>query len=239
MSEEPRKPVSVDDLIRVKRGEHPDRGFWADWQDGMAERLVEAKRKPRSFWRDALPRFWISVAKWQLPVGASALFILGFVVMHEYDRSLPPLPSTLSSTASNFVQVPSSLELPAPVSVSEEQRDPGLGTPLVREPGELTGMIAMGGRAAEGGRSPVSRLVDPSVASSVSTDWRLRQVQEEPAQPAAQPRENILGFSYAASPDSPKEQRPASGRFRLQADLRLAEGLLRSADRGDRTSLRF
>jgi hypothetical protein len=239
MSQDPRKPVSVDDLIRVKRGEHPDRGFWSDWQGGMAQRLTEAKQAPRSFWRDALPRFWISVAKWQLPVGASALFILGFVVVHEYHRSLPPLPSTLSYTASAYVQVPSSLDLPAPVSVSEEHREPGLGTPVAREPGELTGMIAMGGRVAEGGRSPVSRLVDPSVANSIGTDWRLQQTQEERTQPVAQPPENILGFSYAASPASSKEQRPASGRFRLPADLRLAEGLLRSADRGDHTSLRF
>jgi len=243
MSQEPRKPVSVDDLIRVKRGEHPDRGFWADWQDGMSQRLTQAKRAPRSPWRDALPRFWISVAKWQLPVGASALFILGFVVVHEYHRSLPPLPSTLSATASTYVQVPSTLDLPAPVSVREEHAEVAPDLPAAREPGELTGMIAMGGRAADTVQGPVSRLLQTRVDNlDTGASWRLQQVQStraEAAQPARVSRGNVLGFSYGGGAGSEAGQR-SSGRFRLLAEQRIAEGLLRSgADHGDRISLRF
>lgn len=112
-----RRPVSVEDLLRLKRSEQPNRDFWVDWHAELSSKLAEeAKHKP-SWISRSLPRFWVAVARWQMPVGVTALAALAFIVAREYNPPLPALSApALGSVPSQEAVSPEAVSQPSPLS---------------------------------------------------------------------------------------------------------------------------
>ena len=78
-----RQPVTLEDLLRLKRTERPAPEFWADFERELRAKQLAAIVDRRPWWASAL-RGWVKLAHLQLPVGATAILALTFLTVREY-----------------------------------------------------------------------------------------------------------------------------------------------------------
>jgi hypothetical protein len=80
----PRRPVTVEDLLRIKRAERPPAEFWSEWDRQLRTKQLAAILDKRPWWRDVLPRFGAALGRYHLPIGATAIVALTFLTVREY-----------------------------------------------------------------------------------------------------------------------------------------------------------
>ncbi len=79
----PQKSVTVEQLIRLKRAERPSPEFWADFDRAIRTKQLAAIVEPRPWWAPFI-RIGARVSRYQVPVGATAIFALTFLTVSEY-----------------------------------------------------------------------------------------------------------------------------------------------------------
>ncbi len=111
-----KRPVTVEDLLKVKRAERPAAEFWAEFEREMRVKQLAAIVEPRPWWAPLI-RVGARVSRYQLPVGAAAIMALTFVTVSEY-RAFD-----LRSGSADEVSVPiQRSQLPAPVLAEKPVR---------------------------------------------------------------------------------------------------------------------
>lgn len=75
--------VTVEDLLSLKRAERPDAEFWHQFEREMRVKQLAAIVEPRPFWAPFI-RVGSRMARFQLPVGATAILALTFLTVREY-----------------------------------------------------------------------------------------------------------------------------------------------------------
>lgn len=104
------RPVTVEDLLRLKRAERPPEAFWADFDRGLREKQLAALLPRRPWWQRWTERgFWPAWGRLALPVGAAGLITGLFLVPRPGGESA----ATLGVVARN-VEPPPAAALVAP-----------------------------------------------------------------------------------------------------------------------------
>jgi hypothetical protein len=89
----PRRPVTIEDLLRLKRAERPPAEFWTEWDRQLrTKQLAAAILDKRPWWRDALPRLGLALGRYHLPLGATAILALSILTVREYRSVNTALP---------------------------------------------------------------------------------------------------------------------------------------------------
>lgn len=182
-----KKQVNVEDLLRLKRSEAPAPEFWAGWQRDMRTKLGRAAQEKRSWWSLALPRFWITVARWHVPLGASALAALAFVAIREYDPALPALASHKPQVENDGM-----LSVLASETVSEGRAHIGADADSTLVPGEVSRLVTMMA-PSESMLSPAARTIAANLAYAQSMDSELAPLEIRTSSPS---------FSIVSSPEA-------------------------------------
>lgn len=78
-----RPQLSVEQLLRLKRTEKPAPEFWQQFEREMRIKQLAAIVEPRPWWAPFI-RVGTRVARYQLPVGATAILALTFITIREY-----------------------------------------------------------------------------------------------------------------------------------------------------------
>lgn len=91
-----RPQVTVEDLLRLKRAERPPSGFWNDFEREMRVKQLAAIVEPRPWWAPLI-RIHARFARYQMPVGATAILALTLVTVREY--RLPEAEASFVPTA--------------------------------------------------------------------------------------------------------------------------------------------
>lgn len=80
MNQEKKRPVSLEDLLRLKRCERPDPAFWADFDRQLRAKQLAALVERRPWWQEwSLARVFAGVKRYHLPLGAAAVVAVTFV----------------------------------------------------------------------------------------------------------------------------------------------------------------
>lgn len=79
----PTPRVTVEDLLHLKRAERPDAEFWHEFEREMRVKQLAAIVEPRPWWAPFI-RIGSRLARYQLPVGATAILALTFLTVREY-----------------------------------------------------------------------------------------------------------------------------------------------------------
>lgn len=79
----PDRRITVEDLLRVKRAERPPADFWTAFERELRTRQLAAAVEKRRWWF-ALPRVFAGLSRYQMPVGAAAVFAVTFLTIREY-----------------------------------------------------------------------------------------------------------------------------------------------------------
>jgi hypothetical protein len=188
MKSESKRPVSVEDLLRLKRAERPPAEFWNQFDRELRAKQLAALVEKRPWWH-GLPRAFSGFPRYRVPLGAAAVAALAFVAVRDQNPAGAGAPQGLSGptavAASASSEAPSaaamaiesSYEAAAevrvlPASVAAHVEPPSLApASLASEataPGELSRMIPLLGApgsepAAE--PSPSSRRIAANLAA--------------------------------------------------------------------------
>ncbi|MBS0632890.1 MAG: hypothetical protein JSS11_13325 [Verrucomicrobia bacterium] len=114
MNPDRQKPnVTLEDLLRLKRAERPPAEFWDQFDRELRAKQLAAIVEPRPWWTPFI-RVGARMSRYQLPIGAAAVFALSLVTIREYrtGSSLPEVYTTPAVAA---------IAASEPVSASVEQ----------------------------------------------------------------------------------------------------------------------
>jgi hypothetical protein len=166
MKSETNRPISIEDILRLKRAERPPAEFWTDFDRELRAKQLAALVAKRPWWR-RMPRTFPLFARYGLPLGACAAVAVTFFSVRSSKVASPQeLPvvqiaeasaatvvseSKVQSSVAQFeVPPPSTIAMEAvkqPVhpSVSPEAIAFDINAPV---PEEISRVIALGGAAA-------------------------------------------------------------------------------------------
>lgn len=198
MNQESKRPVAVEDLLRLKRAERPPAEFWTRFDQELRAKQLAALLEKRPWWR-TLPRVFTGFSRYSLPLGAAAALIVAFVaVKHERSPMATPAQSEMIALANPVSARVGPISDVAPTGVAGETevdlngaRDAVAVTspeasPVSTSPSEFTGTRSLtlleGASASPQTETPSSRYI----ASN------LRAIQA--AAPAA--ARGLLGASH-------------------------------------------
>lgn len=142
--ENQRPPLTVEDLLRLKRAERPNPDFWVRFDQELRTKQLAAlvKREP---WWNRLAEVWTFNARYRLAVGATAILALSFVTARQYQVvrapvapvAAPQVAAAKSSVVVNIVPIaPNTSEaavLPAFTVATTEEAEP-ISIQAVEEP---------------------------------------------------------------------------------------------------------
>jgi hypothetical protein len=94
-----KRPVSLEDLLRLKRAERPPAEFWEQFDRQLRAKQLAALVEKRPWWR-ALPMMFSGLRRYHLPLGATAILALTFITIREYQNATPSVaPELVTSIA--------------------------------------------------------------------------------------------------------------------------------------------
>jgi hypothetical protein len=171
---DPKKPVSLEDLLHLKRAEQPPETFWLQFESELRAKQLAAivERGPWwSSWRNILSL----LARQSLPIGATAALALGLLSFHGYrahpESSVAAVPPAVSSSSeaeldsSAGVSMDSVPDAPAETAVAESSSAEGSALVTSQSAGSKANSVtpaqahAPVGIAAVGTADPFSALV--------------------------------------------------------------------------------
>lgn len=191
MKSDRQKPVTLEDLLRLKRAERPPAEFWTQFERELRAKQLAALVVKRPWWRTLPVRALTGLARFHLPLGATAVLALSFLSVREYRTvtpegvALPVVGDEMIETVAAFApsaavaaglaesaipvgEAPSLAALTNPVSGagSVVETEQAVGSEVVSAMSILTGSAL--DRVA--GESPSARSIADNFAAAQSGD---------------------------------------------------------------------
>ncbi len=237
MNQEHKRPVTLEDLLRLKRAERPPAEFWNQFDRELRAKQLAALVEKRPWWR-TLPNAFGGLSRYHLPLGATAILALTVLTVREYRSTAPEVISETTNPVAATVtpEVPAAAEaVIASSAATTNDRIAGAATEngsapesanfvLASEatvPGQLSQMIPVlgsGSRSASLGQdaTPAARFIAANLALAKAAEPAIAQNLlgaargfEARAMPARPPV--IEPLSHMASPSDVRRSRLLNG----------------------------
>ncbi len=128
MNQGSKRPVSLEDLLRLKRAERPPAEFWNQFDRELRAKQLAALVEKRPWWRElSLARAFGCLRRYHLPLGATAILAVTVVSVRHYQPSSSAPASAALGTATALATVAT----PSPASVSPETLSDAAPFPVV------------------------------------------------------------------------------------------------------------
>lgn len=190
-NQENKRPVTLEDLLKLKRAERPPAEFWSQFDRELRAKQLSALVEQRPWWR-TMPRLFAGFSRYHLPLGATAVLALTLVSVRYYRPStFGPTPAQDSSVAASAtLGANGSMTAPQVVAASEEPSVAGLAdhesateTNLqvaTATPREAAAPASAGSRLADSGgardaSTPSERFIAANLAIAKSSDPAIAQ----------------------------------------------------------------
>jgi len=235
MNQDHKRPVTLEDLLRLKRAERPPAEFWTQFDRELRAKQLAAIVEKRPWWR-TLPSAFGGLSRYHLPLGATAILALTVLTVREYRSPAPAPASEAASDVVASVAVPPSSaaevvrnstparEVVVASSPESETAADSANFVLASEattPGRLTQIIPVLGAAPSVGNSgtettPTARFIATNLALAKAAEPAIAQNLlgashgfEARAMPARAPV--VEPLSQMASPSDVRRSRLLNG----------------------------
>ena len=155
MKSEGDRPITIEDILRLKRAERPPVEFWSTFDRELRAKQLSALVEKRPWWQD-VPKTFPRLFRYRIPLGASAVIALTLVSLRD-DRS----PGSQAVAGSNppsaavveiasvpvpvFRQDPLPTEQPVYLAAAEPAIEHSVTPTAVTEPADVRASVALGG----------------------------------------------------------------------------------------------
>lgn len=267
MNQESKRPVTIEDLLRLKRAEHPSPDFWSEFDRELRAKQLAALVERRPWWR-TFPVTLRGLARYHLPLGATAVLAVTLLSIRDYQPVMPGSGTGLSTVdvaRSEQAPVPAMVVASAsldPVAASEPIAEPSMSEQATAEvvsssasAGELARMVPLFGTRAETAEAdlrPSMRSIamnraaaEAMLGTSSGTSFEaralpIRNVQEPLAQMSspAETRRSRFAAAFAAAAAGTSPVPTARVASRL-SDEQLYDSIHRFGASGNSVSIKF
>lgn len=130
----PQRPVSLEDILRLKRAERPPAEFWSQFDRELRAKQLAALVEKRPWWRTIsfTPAFF-SLRRYYMPLGATAVLAATFFsvrgLQHSSAPSAAPASDVVAAPARELISAPAVATSPAPSSSTVIEPMPVAATP--------------------------------------------------------------------------------------------------------------
>jgi hypothetical protein len=126
MQPDSKRPVTLEDILRLKRAERPAAEFWTQFDRELRAKQLAALMQKRPWWKSlSLARFWTAIRRYHLPLGATAALAVTIFSVREYR-------SPKSAPVSNQVAASVRADLPVTEVAKATTAMPAVMIPEVR-----------------------------------------------------------------------------------------------------------
>lgn len=105
MKPESNRPVSIEDLLRLKRAERPPAEFWGEFDRKLREKQLAALVAKRPWWQ-RLPRLAPVLVRYRLVLGGTAIAAVAFLSLREETALVPVVALEPAAAAEAVVAAP-------------------------------------------------------------------------------------------------------------------------------------
>ena len=119
MNQESKRPITVEDLIRLKRAERPPREFWDLFDRELRTKQLAALVGKRSWWVRG-PELFARLVRHRLSLGTAAILAVTFVTVREYRLTPSPAANDSAVRIGTTTAVPGAVAGGAAATVGEE-----------------------------------------------------------------------------------------------------------------------
>lgn len=237
MKPDHQKPVTLEDLLRLKRAERPAPEFWSQFERELRAKQLAALVVKRPWWRTLPGRALAGFSRYHLPLGATAVLALTFLSVREYQTATPergvmpglvddtaaiaaatvPRLETVAASSPSFSADAGSIESVAEISAPS---DAGavVGQNDSAGPGRISAMAAL-----IGGSSEPTSAASPS-ARSIAENFAAAQSDDNTFGGRALLASAVHGFESRAMPARPPVVDPLA-QMKAPSDVRRARYL--------------
>jgi hypothetical protein len=180
------RPISLEDLLRLKRAERPPAEFWSEFDRKLRAKQLAALVEKRPWWQ-TLPSAFSGLARYRIHLGAAAAVGLTFVTVRQHwvDVETPAQPASAPvvvaavepQVASPSIDVApaSAPTVSAPVLVAQSEPDstPTTVAASTVSAAELSRLISLGG--ASGRSLEIESEADSPVVRTIGTTVTVAQ----------------------------------------------------------------
>jgi hypothetical protein len=119
MKSERDRPITIEDLLRLKRAERPPAEFWTTFDRELRAKQLSALVGKRPWWQN-FPKTFPRLFRYRVPLGASAIVVLTLISLR-HDRTSPAVLATIPPEAGSaaVVEIASSPAVTAAPVVQE------------------------------------------------------------------------------------------------------------------------
>ncbi len=203
---EPKRPVTLEDLLRLKRAERPPAEFWSQFDRELRAKQLAALVEKRPWWR-TVPDLFGSLSRYHIPLGATAILALTVVTVREY-RTTPM--AVIAENLTN-VKIPASVPAMQVAAISvaapiQDERTLALAENVT--PGDVTTLSVA--TAQMGAANHLTQLL-PALGVTPAVD------DEQPLTPTARFVAENLALAKAVEPAVAQNLLGASHGFESRA----------------------
>lgn len=105
MKPERNRPVTIEDLLQLKRAERPPAEFWSEFDRKLREKQLAALVAKRPWWQ-RLPRMAPALGRYRLVLGGTAVAAVAFLSLREERTLVPAVPLEPVASAETVVAAP-------------------------------------------------------------------------------------------------------------------------------------
>src|SRR5512134_2234091 len=88
MKPESTRPITIEDILRLKRAERPPTEFWATFDRELRAKQLAALVGKRPWWQ-TWPKTLFRVIRYRVTLGATAVAIVAFFTVREHQTAIP------------------------------------------------------------------------------------------------------------------------------------------------------
>jgi len=176
-----KRPITLEDLLRLKRAERPPAEFWNQFERELRAKQLAALVARRPWWR-SLPQAFSGFRRYHLPLGATAILALTFIATREFRHATPAV--VAPAVVSNAPVAENHIAAAAPVDS------------LFVDDSAATAEIAGAPTAPLALSSPEENPAEPSRTAAVFGE----SLTPDPASPSARTIAANLAAAQAAAP---------------------------------------
>lgn len=159
MSHEHQRPVTLEDLLRLKRAEQPSPEFWEGFDRQLRAKQLAALVEKRPWWQK-LPRVSIGWRRCSLPLGASAVVAIAMISLRQQ-----PLPLSSVSNETPVARAGSASPYMAGVERNSDRR-----LDVASSPSDLVEPIAVIADVPRGDLSSSPALLNGAEVAAASAE---------------------------------------------------------------------
>ncbi len=206
MNPERKRPITVEDLLRLKRAERPAPEFWERFDRELRAKQLSALVEKKSWW-SGLPALFAGFRRYQLPLGATAVLAITFVATRDYSISVSKSPQPVLSAPADGAEIASGSAVSTSVE-STMRETPRYVSASLSSPVEL-------GSAADAATVTEAVAVADSQGSGLIR--MLRTADSTAESPSARPIAGNFASAQAGEPMSARSLFATSGGFESRA----------------------